>query len=153
MKVADLSARPAVTIGPDATIRDAAAEMGRCGVGCLVVVDGERLTGIVTDRDLVIRGLAKGLAADARVDSVMSMNVHAIDRHADVRDAIAAFHHHAVRRMPVVDHDQVTGLVSLDDLVVLLSKVLGDVTHGLTAQLVFPHAGDEPPVPAVSVAR
>lgn len=149
MKVADLSARPAVTVGPGATLHDAAAEMDRCGVGCLVVVDDDRLVGVVTDRDLVVRGLAKGLAPDARVDAVMSMHVHAIDRHADIRDAIAAFHHHAVRRMPVVDGDQVTGLVSLDDLIVTLAKVLGDVTHGLTAQLVFPHGGDEPPVPAV----
>ena len=148
MKVADLSARPAVTITPDATIRDAALEMARCGVGCLVVTDDDRLAGIVTDRDLVVRGIAKGLDPDARVDSVMSMHVHAIDRHADIRDAIAAFHHHAVRRMPVVDRDQVTGLISLDDLMVVLTKVMSDVTHGLTAQLVFPHAGDEPPVPA-----
>lgn len=148
MKVADLSARPAVTVAPDITIRQAALEMDRCGVGCLVVTDHDRLVGIVTDRDLVVRGIAKGLEPDARVDAVMSMHVHAIDRHADIRDAVAAFHHHAVRRMPVVDHDQVTGLVSLDDLVVTLAKVLGDVTHGLTAQLVFPHGADEPPVPA-----
>jgi signal-transduction protein with cAMP-binding, CBS, and nucleotidyltransferase domain len=148
MKVADLSARPAVTVGPDVTIRDAALEMARCGVGCLVVTEDDRLVGIVTDRDLVIRGIAKGLDPDARVDSVMTMDVHTVERHADLRDAIAAFHRHAVRRMPVVDHDQVTGLVSLDDLMVMLTKVLGDVTHGLTAQLVFPRAGDEPPVPA-----
>jgi predicted transcriptional regulator len=85
-----------------------------------------------------------------RIDSVMSTNVMAVDRHADIRDAIAAFHHHAVRRMPVVDGDQVVGLVSLDDLIVSLSKVFADVTHGLTAQLVFPHGNDEPPVPALS---
>ena len=150
MKVADISARPAVVIAPDATLRDAASTMDRCGVGCLVVVDDDRLVGVVTDRDLAVRGLAKGLDADARVDAAMSMHVHAIDRHADIRDAIAAFHHHAVRRLPVVDGDQVTGLVSLDDLMVLLAKVFGDVTHGLTAQLVFPHGGDEPPVPAIS---
>ena len=148
MKVADLSARPAVTIAPDTTLHDAATEMARCGVGCLVVTDHDRLVGIVTDRDLVVRGMAKGLAPDARVDALMSMDVHAIDRHADLRDAVAAFHQHAVRRMPVLDRDQVTGLVSLDDLMVVLSKVMSDVTHGLTAQLVFPHAGDEPPVPA-----
>ncbi|MCB0999193.1 MAG: CBS domain-containing protein [Acidimicrobiales bacterium] len=149
MKVADISARPAVTIAPDATIREAASMMGRFGVGCLVVTDDDRLVGIVTDRDLVVRAVAAGLPLDGRVDGVMTTHVVAVDRHADIRDAIAAFHHHAVRRMPVVDGEQVTGLVSLDDLMVLLAKVFGDVTHGLTAQLVFPHAGDEAPVPAI----
>jgi CBS domain-containing protein len=150
MKVADLSARPAVTVAPDATVAQAATLMSRAGVGCLVVVDADRLVGIVTDRDLVCRVLAHGVATDVRIDSVMSTNVMAVDRHADIRDAIAAFHHHAVRRMPVVDGDQVVGLVSLDDLIVSLSKVFADVTHGLTAQLVFPHGNDEPPVPALS---
>ncbi len=150
MKVADLSARPAVTISPDATVAQAATLMSRAGVGCLVVVEHDQLVGIVTDRDLVVRVLGTGVAPDVRIDSVMSTNVVAIDRHADIRDAISSFHHHAVRRMPVVDGDQVVGLVSLDDLIVALSKVFADVTHGMTAQLVFPHGNDEPPVPALS---
>lgn len=149
MKVADLSARPAVTISPDATVAQAATLMSRAGVGCLVVVDRDQLVGIVTDRDLVVRVLGTGVSPDVRIDSVMSTNVVAIDRHADIRDAISSFHHHAVRRMPVVDGDQVVGLVSLDDLIVALSKVFADVTHGMTAQLVFPHGNDEPPVPAL----
>jgi len=150
MKVADLSARPAVTIAPEATVAESAALMARAGVGCLVVVDHDRLVGIVTDRDLVVRGLAEHVPADNRVDSLMTTHVVAVDRHADIRDAIASFHHHAVRRMPVVDGDQVVGLVSLDDLIVALSKVFADVTHGLTAQLVFPHGNDEPPLPVLS---
>jgi signal-transduction protein with cAMP-binding, CBS, and nucleotidyltransferase domain len=149
MKVADLSARPAVTIQPSSTVAQTAALMSRVGVGSVVVVDGDQLVGIVTDRDLVVRSLAKHLPADARIDSVMSMNVIAVDRHADIRDAIALFHHHAVRRMPVVDGDQVVGLISLDDMMVALSKVYADVTHGLTAQLVFPHGNDEADVPAI----
>lgn len=149
MKVADLSARPAVTVAPEATVAESAALMARTGVGCLVVVDHDRLVGIVTDRDLVVRGLAKHVPADSRVDSLMTTHVVAVDRHADIRDAIASFHHHAVRRMPVVDGDQVVGLVSLDDLIVTLSKVFGDVTHGLTAQLVFPHGSDEAPLPVL----
>jgi CBS domain-containing protein len=150
MKIADLTARPVVTIRHDATIREAAALMARAGVGCLVVAEHDRPVGMVTDRDLVVRAMATGFPVDGRVDGVMTTGVVAVDRHADVRDAIAAFHHHAVRRLPVVDGDAVVGLVSLDDLVAGLSKVFADVTHGLTAQLVFPHGGDEAPVPAVS---
>jgi signal-transduction protein with cAMP-binding, CBS, and nucleotidyltransferase domain len=150
MKVADLSARPAVTVAPEATITQAATLMFRAGVGCLVVVEHDQLVGIVTDRDLVVRAVAQGVPSDTRIDFVMSTNVIAVDRHADIRDAIASFHHHAVRRMPVVDGDQVVGLVSLDDMIVALSKVFADVTHGMTAQMVFPHGNDEPAVPALS---
>lgn len=142
MKVREITARPPVTIAPAATIAEAADIMAAHGVGALVVMDGAHLVGVVTDRDLVVRGLARSLPADARVDAVMSMNVVAIDADADVRDALAAFGHHAVRRLPVVYGREVTGVLSLDDLVVAMADQFGELTRGLTAQLLFPHAGD-----------
>jgi signal-transduction protein with cAMP-binding, CBS, and nucleotidyltransferase domain len=103
----------------------------------------------MTDRDLVVRALARRLPADARIDSVMSMNVVGVDASSDVRDVIRAFGHHAVRRLPVVAGDEVIGLVSLDDLLVSFAGQFGELTNGLTAQLLFPHAGDEAAAPAV----
>jgi signal-transduction protein with cAMP-binding, CBS, and nucleotidyltransferase domain len=149
MKVSDVAVRGAVTAAPDATLEDIAVLMTREGVGSVVIVDHHKLVGIVTDRDLVTRGLARHLPADARADAVMSMNVVAIDLHADIRDAVAAFGHHAVRRMPVVDGSDVVGLVSLDDLVVALSGAFSECARGLTAQLLFPHAADPAPTPAL----
>ena len=72
MKIIDMMHRPPVTIRPDQTITDAAIEMERAGVGVLAVIDGTGLVGIVTDRDLVRRGLATRTAPDARVDSIMT---------------------------------------------------------------------------------
>ena len=89
------------------SIADVAATMARQGVGCVVIVEHGRLLGIVTDRDLVVRGVARALPLDSRIDAVMSMDVIAIDRDADIRSAIASFGHHAVRRMPVVDGHRV----------------------------------------------
>jgi predicted transcriptional regulator len=149
MKVRDFLQRGAVTIECDATLVMAARMMADHGVGTLVVTDHGRLTGVVTDRDLVIRAMAKSLAADARVDSIMSMNVVAIDADWDVRDAQRAFSHHAVRRLPVLDGDEVVGLLSIDDLLVTLTEELTEVTRGVTAQLMFPHAADLAPPPAV----
>ena len=147
MKVADVSLRSAVTAEPSTPMVEIASLMATQGVGCVVLVEHGRLLGVVTDRDLVVRGLARGLPVDVRVDAVMSMNVVAIDADADIRDAITAFGHHAVRRMPVVDGQRVVGLVSLDDLMVSLAGAFDACARGLTAQLLFPHASDSAPAP------
>lgn len=149
MKVMEILVRTPVTVTPATTVEEAAKTMAREGVGSLIVVDGGRLAGIVTDRDLVVRALARGFPADARADSVMSMNVVAIDAEADVRDAMKAFGHHAVRRLPVVQGSQVVGLLSLDDLMAAMANQFGELTHGLTAQLMYPHGADEPSPPAM----
>ncbi len=149
MKVRVFLLRSAVTIECDATLAVAARTMANDGVGTLVVTDHGRLTGVVTDRDLVIRAIARSLAMDARIDSIMSMNVVAIDVDSDIRDAQRAFSHHAVRRLPVLDGEAVVGLLSIDDMMVTLSEELSEVTRGITAQLMFPHAADPVAPPAV----
>lgn len=94
--------RSCIGIGPERTLRDAAAIMEQAGVGSLAIVDDDRIVGIVTDRDLVRRGLAKGTAADARVDGIMSTPVVTIDADDDLHSAFALFRTHAVRRLAVV---------------------------------------------------
>ena len=149
MKVRNIIQRPAAVIEIDATIADAAREMARQGVGTLVVLDHHRLVGIVTDRDLVVRGLARSVPLDSRIDSIMSMDVIAIEADSDVTEAVKAFAHHAVRRLPVVDGDAVCGVLSIDDLAIATAQQLGELAKGVTAQALFPHAADLPPVPAL----
>lgn len=148
MKITELALRPPVVVACDATIADAAALMADAGVGALIVVDGDRPVGIVTDRDIVTRGVAQGRSPDGRIDGLMSMGLIALDHDAEMEDLVHVFDHHAVRRVPVVDHDRVVGVIALDDLLVALSKDLGDITKVLAAQIMFPHAADEPPAPA-----
>lgn len=142
--------RQPVVIECDATITDAAERMATSGVGALIVTDHERPVGIVTDRDLVTRALAKRADHDARVDSFMSMNLIALDADADFDDLLHTFGHHGVRRLPIVDHDRVVGVVSLDDVLVSMATDLGDVARVLAAQIMFPHAADEAPVPTTT---
>ncbi len=84
--------RSGVAVAPNATIKAAAHVMERAGVGALGVVDEGHLIGIVTDRDLVRRALARGLPLDARVDAVMSAPVVTIDVGADVHSVFALLH-------------------------------------------------------------
>ena len=99
MRTIDSLHRSGVGIGPERTIRDAAGLMEQAGVGSLAVVDGDRLIGLVTDRDLVRRVLARGLAPDARIDSVMTTPVVTIAASADLDQAYVLFGIHGLRRL------------------------------------------------------
>ncbi len=140
--------RDPVTINCDETIVAAAERLARAGVGALIVLDDDRPVGVVTDRDLVTRGLAKGCQPDARIDSLMSMGVIALDAEDDTEELFAVFARHAIRRVPIVEHDRVVGMVSLDDVVVSTAAELNDLAGVLSTQIAFPHARDESGVPA-----
>jgi CBS domain-containing protein len=139
MRTTDAIRRSGVAIGPERTIQDAAVVMDQAGVGALAVIDDGSLVGIVTDRDLVRRGLAKGLSNDARVDGLMSAPVTTIDANADLHSAFGLFRDHAVRRLAVVDGEQFLGIISVDDLLVDLAGDLADLARPVTAEVLFAH--------------
>ena len=98
MRAIDRIRRSGVGIAPDRTIRQAAQVMEQSGIGTLAVIDSGRLLGVVTDRDLVRRAVARDLPLDARVDSVMTTPAVTIDATADLHDAFDVFRSHALRR-------------------------------------------------------
>jgi len=147
MHVIEAARRSPATIAPDQTITEAADEMDRRAVGALVVVEPDgRPIGIVTDRDLVVRGVARRASAEARVDSLMSTELVTLPSDADLRDALTVFETHAVRRIPLVDGDQLAGVLSLDDLVVDLTSDLARLARPVTAQVLFGHREPVAPV-------
>lgn len=103
--------------GPDVCVRDAAAQMALAGVGFLPVVESGRLVGAVTDRDLVVRGTAKGFdPAVTPVRAVMSPRVFTCYENQPVQEAEAIMQHRAVRRLPVLSRaGALVGVVSLAD--------------------------------------
>ncbi len=137
MRTTDAVRRSGVAIGPDRTVRDAAMIMEQAGVGSLVVMDGARMVGVVTDRDLVRRALAPGLDPDARVDAVMSSPVVTIAADADLHDAFAIFRSHGLRRLAVERDGQFVGMVTIDDLLVDLAADLADLARPLTGEILF----------------
>ena len=141
-------ARGIVTIGVADTIGDAARVMEQRGVGALAVVDGDRLAGIVTDRDLVVRGLARRLPDDARVDAVMTTDVVALDGREDLLAAVQVLRRHDVRRVPIVDGGRPIGMVTADDLLVELVHDLAGVLQPITSQVVLPQR--DPALPVIA---
>jgi CBS domain-containing protein len=138
MRVTELFRKPPVTIPADATLADAAALMDGEVVGAVVVVDDDRPVGIVTDRDIVLRGVAHRLPPDARIDAVMSTDLVTLPADADIAEAMVVFETHPFRRLPLLEDGRMVGMITVDDLVVdavadftrLLRPVLGQVLFG-----------------------
>ena len=104
MLVKELMKRVVATIGPDASLAVAACKMRDHDVGCLPVVDGDRLLGIITDRDIVVRGMAEALDPHrAKVREAMSTIAIAGSPDQTVMEAEAMMEVHRIAHLPVVD--------------------------------------------------
>jgi len=104
------------TVEATDTIHTTAQRMRDCDCGAMLVTEDGRVLGIVTDRDLVVRGLAAGLTPDTAVRSVISTNVHGVAAEASIQDAATIMRDHSIRRLAVVDEGALVGVVSLGDL-------------------------------------
>jgi len=137
MRVSELMHTPPVTCRPNATIAEVARLMRDRNVGSVIVVDAVGyLAGIVTDRDVAVRGVGEGRSGDMAVEYVMSRNVATVPLHADVADAAGIMAKRRVRRVPVVDEEDTPhGLVALDDLVRHLGREADAVADTVMVQV------------------
>ncbi|MDR7268635.1 CBS domain-containing protein [Pelomonas saccharophila] len=118
--IADIMSTDVRTIQPQESLRRAAQCMQELDVGALPVCDGERLLGMVTDRDITVRGIADGLHPDhACVSDIMSPQVETCTVDQDADDAKRLMGAKQLRRLPVLDRTgRLVGIVSLGDLAV-----------------------------------
>lgn len=137
MRARDAVRKEPVSVSPDMSIGDVAVLMNERVVGAVVVLASGSIAGIVTDRDLVVRGLAAGVPPDARVDAVMTADVVTLDANADLREALPIFRSHGFRRLPLVDGTELVGMLTVDDLLIDLVSDLGDVVRPITGEVVF----------------
>jgi CBS domain-containing protein len=107
-----------VTCGPDSRIQEAAELMRDRDIGDVVVVYGDEVRGIVTDRDLVVRALAAGHQPDTPLGDVLSDRVVAVTPTTSVQQAAEIMAEQAIRRLPVVDDGRLVGIVSIGDLAI-----------------------------------
>ncbi|MFI5325107.1 MAG: CBS domain-containing protein [Candidatus Rokuibacteriota bacterium] len=129
--------RPVVTASAQMTVDEAARVMRSKNVGALVVVNAGRPVGMLTDRDVAIEVVAKGLDPDtARVGDVMHKKPITIREDLGILDAAKVFAKTGVRRLPVVTRSGVlVGVITVDDLIMLLGTELGHVAGALSAGL------------------
>jgi CBS domain-containing protein len=115
MKVSELMTRKVSVVSPDDTIEAAATVMDEANVGILPALEGKRLVGVVTDRDIVVRGLSKRARSDHKlVGDVMTEEVHFCLEDEDIAEVIERMGERRVRRMPVFNRSNVpVGIISL----------------------------------------
>jgi CBS domain-containing protein len=117
MQIRNVMSHDVQLIAPDQTVRDAAAIMRRLDAGVLPVGENDKLVGMITDRDIAIRGIAEGKGPDAKVRDVMSHEVKYCFEDEDVDHVAENMAELQVRRLPVMNRDKrLVGIVSLGDL-------------------------------------
>ena len=115
-KIREIMTPDPVGVYYDQTLAETARVMRDAGVGAVLVVNGDSLSGVVTDRDLVVRGLAEGAGPDSPVGPLCSAKLVGVEAGADVAEAERLMSENAVRRLPVIDEGQIVGIVSIGDL-------------------------------------
>ena len=117
MKINNCMTNDVQIASPDQTIREVAQTMAQLDAGSMPVGDNDQLVGMITDRDIAIRGIAMGKGPDAKVGDVMSSDVKYCFDDEEVDDVLQNMGDLQVRRLPVLNRDKrLVGIISLGDL-------------------------------------
>jgi len=117
MKISEVMTTELETISADQTAREAAAFMLRADAGSIPVCEGDKVIGIITDRDIAVRGVAEGRGPDTPVSELMSDGIICAREDEDIATVAQRMSEEQVRRLPVLDaEERLIGIVSLGDL-------------------------------------
>ena len=117
MKISEVMTSSVETVSADQTAREAAGFMLRADAGSIPVCDGDKVIGMITDRDIAVRGVAEGRGPDTPVRDLMSDGIVCAHEDDNVDEVAKRMSDEQVRRLPVLDSDErLGGIVSLGDL-------------------------------------
>jgi CBS domain-containing protein len=133
-KIADIMTTECITVTPKDSLSDSAVIMREHDTGFLPVVEGKKLVGVLTDRNIVIRGLAKKLEGSASVKEVMSDDLTTVSPNQSIEEAVSLMASRQIRRLPVVENGELKGIVTLGDLAVreIFVSEAGDALSGIS---------------------
>ena len=119
-----------VTANLDTPIRDVAKMMDEKMVGSVVVADGDSIEGIITDRDIALKCVgASGDLSEMTAKDVMTAKPFTVDADTGVYELFRQMREHGVRRAPIVDGGKLSGIVTIDDLLVLLEDEMHELSE------------------------
>ena len=133
MIISEVMTREVRVASPDDTLQCAARVMEEEDFGSLPIAENDRLVGMLTDRDITIRGVARGLPPqDSKVREVMSTEVRYVYEDETIRDVAQVMGDLHVRRLPVLSRDKrLVGIVSLGDLALAKPTTAGDALQSI----------------------
>ena len=127
MKVSEVMTSDVQTVTPDQSARDAASFMLRAEAGSIPVTEGDKVIGMITDRDIAVRGVAEGRGPDTPVRELMTDHIICAREDDNVQDVARRMSEQQVRRLPVLDaEDRLCGIISLGDLA---REATGEASH------------------------
>jgi CBS domain-containing protein len=137
MSLQQFCERAVVTVAPDQSVAEACRLLQEKNVGCIVATDAGQVRGILTDRDIALKVTGdKKDPQRTKVRDVMRADPIRITVNKSLHDLTALMHAHHVRRVPIVDGgDKLLGIVTLDDLLMLLSEEMADMGKGISGAL------------------
>lgn len=125
------------TLTPEQTIREAAQCMAECDVGAVPIGSGDRLVGIITDRDIAVRAVCEGKGADTRIREVMTQDIKYCFDDEDIEHVAQNMGDIQVRRLPVMNRQKrLVGILSLGDIAIGNTdrETVGDTLGGISRQ-------------------
>lgn len=131
MDLKDIMSKDVHKVSSQDTIAQAAQMMEEYNVGSLPVCDNEKLVGVITDRDITIKSVARGQVPTTKVSSAMSSDIVYGSPNMDIHEAAEIMGDRQIRRLPVVDEGKVIGIVALGDLAVE-SRLVDDAGNALS---------------------
>jgi CBS domain-containing protein len=133
MKVRDIMTTDVAKAKPESTLQEIAVMMRDQDTGAIPVVDGDKLLGIVTDRDIVVRCIAEGKdTVDTQAKDLETEEPAIIKPDADVDEAREIMSRKQIRRLPVVDKGRLVGIVSLGDIAVKTQSDVGETLENVS---------------------
>jgi len=134
VKVKQIMTTNVSTVASNDTVTKAASIMGQLDIGSVPVIDNNKVVGIVTDRDIILRGVAKGEGANQKISEVMTTNVKFATPEMDVHTVADIMAENQVRRLPVVENDKLVGIVAIGDLAVenIFENEAGEALHTIS---------------------
>jgi CBS domain-containing protein len=117
LKVEDVMVKEVITIDKDSTVKEAAEVMNKFEIGCLIAVEKGKAMGIITERDLLKRVVAKAKdATKTKVKEIMTSPLVVVEPNMDLEEAVKMMFQMKIKKLAVVDEKKLVGLVSLTDI-------------------------------------
>jgi CBS domain-containing protein len=117
-RISDLMTKNVETCSLLDNVYEVAIKMKEWNVGAVPIVDNEKIVGMITDRDIVLRCIAEKHPASSKVQDIMSKDLIKVSPSSTTKEAIKLMAKHQIRRLPVVDRDKLVGIISLGDFAI-----------------------------------